>query len=223
MTSKLEDAFGHRFQDRNLLRAALTHRSYAGEDPSARDYERLEFLGDAVLQLAVTERIYSDYPEMPEGQMAKLRAAVVNEPVLAVVAERLDVGTYLHVGKGEEVTGGRRKASILSDVVEALLGALYLEAGYQRAAEVTLDHVADEIDRRAHAPGVEDFKTRLQEALAQKGQRPEYRVSGEGPDHDKVFQAEVIVEGRLIGSGTGGSKRAAEQSAAEQALHLVEG
>lgn len=218
MTSKLEDALGHRFRDRDLLRAALTHRSYAGEDPAARDYERLEFLGDAVLQLAVTERIYSEYPGMPEGQMAKLRAAVVNEPVLAVVAESLDVGSYLYVGKGEEVTGGRQKASILSDVVESLLGALYLDAGYQRAAEVTLDHVGDEIDRRAHAPGVEDFKTRFQEVLAKRGQQPEYRVSGEGPDHERIFHAEVIVEGRLVGSGSGPSKRAAEQAAAEKAL-----
>lgn len=218
MTSRLEDALGHRFQDRDLLRAALTHRSYAGEDPAAADYERLEFLGDAVLQLAVTERIYSEYPGMAEGQMAKLRAAVVNESVLAAAGERLEVGSYLYVGKGEEVTGGRQKASILSDVVEALLGALYLDAGYQRAAEATLSLITDEIDRRAHAPGVEDFKTRLQEAVAKRGQRLEYRVSGEGPDHDKLFHAEVIVEGRLVGSGSGGSKRAAEQAAAEKAL-----
>ena len=120
------------------MRAALTHRSYASEDPAARDYERLEFLGDAVLQLAVTERLYADYPDMPEGQMAKLRAAVVNEEVLAEVAIRLGVGPHLRVGKGEEVTGGREKSSILSDVVEALLGAVYLDAGYATAAEITL-------------------------------------------------------------------------------------
>ncbi len=221
MTMPLEAAIGHRFADPDLLRAALTHRSYNSEDPDARDYERLEFLGDAVLQLAVTERIYADYPDMPEGQMAKLRAAVVNEDVLAGVALRLGVGSHLRVGKGEEVTGGREKSSILSDVVEAILGAVYLDAGYATAAEITLNHLADEIDQRAHAPGVEDFKTRLQEVLAKKGSKPEYRVSDEGPDHDKVFHAEVMVDGRLIGAGSGTSKKTAEQAAAEKALRLA--
>lgn len=221
MTARLEHALGYQFRDRHLLEAAVTHRSYASEEPAVRDYERLEFLGDAVLQLAVTDRIYADYPDMPEGQMAKLRAAVVNEEVLAAVASRLDVGSFLRVGKGEEVTGGRQKSSILSDVVEALLGAVYLDAGYPTAAEITLRHVADEIDQRAHAPGVEDFKTRLQEVLARKGVKPDYRVSDEGPDHDKVFHAEVMVEGRLIGAGTGSSKKAAEQAAAERALRMA--
>ena len=221
MTAPLEEALGYQFRDAQLLEAALTHRSYASEEPEVRDYERLEFLGDAVLQLAVTDRIYADYPDMPEGQMAKLRAAVVNEEVLAEVAVRLDVGSYLRVGKGEEVTGGREKSSILSDVVESLLGAVYLEAGYPTAAEVTLQHVAGEIDQRAHAPGVEDFKTRLQEVLAKRGSKLEYRVSDEGPDHDKVFHAEVMVDGRLIGSGIGGSKKSAEQAAAEKALRLI--
>jgi len=219
MTSPLEEALGHVFSDRAVLEAALTHRSF--EDPRTEHYERLEFLGDAVLQLAVTDRIYERFPDMPEGQMAKLRAAVVNEDVLATIARRLGVGSHLRVGKGEEVTGGREKSSILSDVVEALLGALYLDAGYARAAGITLHLVGDEIDRRAHAPGVEDFKTRLQEALAKRGQQPDYRLSDEGPDHDKVFYAEVIVEGRLVGSGSGTSKKAAEQAAAEQALRAV--
>lgn len=221
MTDRLEASLGHTFVDRSLLQAALTHRSYLSEDPAVRDYERLEFLGDAVLQLAVTERLYTDYPDMPEGQMAKLRAAVVNEDVLAGVATRLDVGPQLRVGKGEEVTGGRAKNSILSDVVEALLGAVYLDGGYIAAAEITVRHLADEIDRRAHAPGGEDFKTRLQEVLAKKGSKPEYRVSDEGPDHDKVFHAEVMVEGRLLGAGSGTSKKAAEQAAARKALRMA--
>jgi ribonuclease-3 len=221
MTTRLEEALGYQFRDVHLLEAALTHRSYASEEPEARDYERLEFLGDAVLQLAVTDRIYADYPDMPEGQMAKLRAAVVNEEVLAGVAVRLDVGAYLRVGKGEEVTGGREKSSILSDVVEALFGAVYLEAGYSTAAGITLQLVAGEIDQRAHAPGVEDFKTRLQEVLAKQGSKPQYRVSDEGPDHDKVFHAEVMADGRLIGSGSGSSKKSAEQAAAEKALRMA--
>ena len=219
--TELEEAIGYEFTNPDLLRAALTHRSYTSEDPAAGDYERLEFLGDAVLQLAVTERIYAGYPDMPEGQMAKLRAAIVSEEVLAEVAARLGIGSHLRVGKGEEVTGGREKSSILSDVVEALLGAVYLDGGYAVAAETTLLHVGGEIDQRAHAPGVQDFKTRLQEALAKKGSKPDYRVSDEGPDHDKVFHAEVLVDGRLIGAGSGGSKKAAEQAAAEKALRVL--
>lgn len=222
MTVDLEEALGYRFRDAQLLQNGLTHRSFAAEDPSAADYERLEFLGDAVLQLAVTEYIFGRYPEMPEGQMAKLRAAVVNEDVLAAVALRLDVGSHLRLGKGEEINGGRGKASILSDVVESLLGALYLEAGYVTAAEVTVRQLKDEIDRRAHAPGMGDYKTRLQEVLAQTGRQPDYRVSGEGPDHDKVFTADVLVGDEVIGAGSGGSKKAAEQAAARQALdHLA--
>ncbi|MDH3607003.1 MAG: ribonuclease III [Acidimicrobiia bacterium] len=221
MTAQLEDALGYRFRDSELLAAALTHRSFAAEDPTARDYERLEFLGDAVLQLAVTEYIYAEYPEMPEGQMAKLRAAVVNEEVLAGVAVRLELGPHLRLGKGEEINGGREKASILSDVVEGLLGALYLEAGYVTAAEVTVRQVSEEIDRRAHAPGRGDYKTRLQEVVAQTDRELDYRIREEGPDHDKVFYAHVLVDGEPIGAGSGGSKKAAEQAAAQEALdHL---
>lgn len=218
MTAELEAALGYHFRNQDLLVTGLTHRSFTAEEPSAEDYERLEFLGDAVLQLAVTEYIYAEYPEMPEGHMAKLRAAVVNEEVLAVVALRLDIGPHLRLGKGEEINGGRGKASILSDVVESLLGALYLEAGYATAAEVTLRHLAREIDLRAHAPGMGDYKTRLQEVLAQSGRQPDYVVRGEGPDHNKVFFAEVLVDGDPVGAGSGGSKKAAEQAAAQQAL-----
>ena len=218
MTTELEERLGHRFRDRALLQAALTHRSLTSEEPEDENYERLEFLGDAVLQLAVTDSLYVKYPTMPEGQMAKLRAAVVSEDVLAAMALRLDVGPYLRLGRGEEVTQGREKPSILSDVVEALLGALYLDAGYDEAARVTLEYLGDEIDRRAHAPGVGDFKTRLQEVLAKRGLRPEYEVSDEGPDHDKTFSASVRINGRISGTGEGSSKKAAEQAAAEEAL-----
>lgn len=222
MTAALGEALGYQFENERLLLAGLTHRSYAGEENDVEDYERLEFLGDAVLQLAVTEHIFGEYPDMPEGQMAKLRAAVVNEDVLAGVARRLDVGPHLRLGKGEEGSGGRDKTSILADVVESLLGAICLEAGYATAAAITLGHLAEEIDRWAHAPGMGDFKTRLQEVLAQRGQEPDYRVRGEGPDHDKVFHAEVFIGGDLAGSGSGSSKKAAEQSAAEEALRLLE-
>lgn len=221
MTGSLEEAIGHRFDDRALLAAALTHRSYAGDDPDADDYERLEFLGDAVLQLAITDRIFADYDEMPEGQLAKLRATVVNEETLSALATRLGVGAHLRLGKGEEVTGGREKPSILADVMEALFGALYLDAGYRKAREVILELLGADVDARSRAPGVEDFKTRLQEALARAGGRWEYRVTDEGPDHDKVFTAEVWLEDQRLGWGTGGSKKAAEQAAARQALDAL--
>jgi len=218
MTSSLEDHLGHRFRDRKLLEAALTHRSLTSEEPETENYERLEFLGDAVLQLAVTDRLYTEYPDMPEGQMAKLRAAVVSEDVLAEAGRRLQLGEHLRLGKGEEVTQGREKPSILADVVEALLGALYFDAGYDAAAAVTLELLAHEIDRRAHEPGIGDYKTRLQEVLAKRGKRPEYEARDEGPDHDKVFTAVVRVDGRIRGVGSGRSKKAAEQAAAEEAL-----
>lgn len=221
MTGSLEEAIGHRFGNRSLLAAALTHRSYTGDDPDADDYERLEFLGDAVLQLAITDRIFSDYTEMPEGQLAKLRAAVVNEDTLSSVALRLGVGDHLRLGRGEEVTGGRDKPSILADVMEALFGALYLDAGYSTARTVIHTLLGADVDARAKAPGVEDFKTRLQEILARRGGRPEYRVTDDGPDHEKVFTAEVWLEDQALGRGTGGSKKAAEQAAAQQALESL--
>lgn len=218
MTTPLEKSLGYTFEDRELFIAALTHRSLSSDEPDVANYERLEFLGDAVLQLAVTERLFTTYPDMPEGQMAKLRAAVVNEDVLAAVGRRLAIGEHIRLGRGEEVTGGREKPSILADVVEALLGALYLDGGFAEAARVTLEQLGAEIDRRAHAPGVGDFKTRLQETLAKRGLRPEYEVRDEGPDHDKVFTAVVRIDGRIRGAGSGGSKKAAEQEAAEAAL-----
>lgn len=202
-----------------LLDAALTHRSLTSEEPAAVNYERLEFLGDAVLQLVVTERLFTDYPDMPEGQMAKLRAAVVNEDVLAELGARIGVGAHLRLGRGEEVTGGRKKPSILADVVEALIGALYIDGGYAAAAAFTLAQLGDEIDRRAHAPGGGDFKTRLQEILAKRGLRPEYVIREEGPDHNKEFHALVRINSKIEGAGSGSSKKAAEQAAAEAALN----
>lgn len=218
MTSELESVLGHQFTDHSLMEAALTHRSYRADDQAAVDYERLEFLGDAVLQLAVTHKIYSDYPEMSEGQLAKLRATVVNEEVLASVARRLNLGLQIRLGKGEQVTEGSDKDSILADVVESVLGAVYLDAGYQAAADVTVELLGEAIVTGSDQPGGGDFKTRLQELLAKRNLRPHYQVSNEGPDHDKVFHAKLEVEGEVVGIGSGRSKKAAEQAAAEEAL-----
>ena len=202
----LEAALGHEFEDPRLLRLALTHRSVSAEDPSRKDNERLEFLGDAILQLAVTDLLYRDYPQLPEGQMAKVRAAVVSRPVLAAVARDLTVGRYLELAPGEERTGGRKKDSILADAVEALIGAVYLDAGLEAARLVILEHWESVVAERAKSPGVKDYKTRLQEQLARDGRKPVYSVTGSGPDHERTFAARVAVDGLELGEGFGNSK-----------------
>lgn len=217
----LEEALGHTFRDRALLRTALTHPSFAAESPGGEDYERLEFLGDAVLQLAVTHHLYETRPDMSEGQMAKVRAAVVSRPALAGIARDLGIPDAVLLGRGEETTGGREKDSILADVVEALLGALFLEAGYEETEAVILDRWEALVDERAATPGQRDYKTRLQELLAQRRVLPEYRVEVTGPDHARVYEAVVEVEGRELGRGMGTSKKRAEQEAARLALETL--
>ena len=211
------EAMGHDFADRSLAITATVHRSYEAENDS-ESYERLEFLGDAVLQLAVTHFLFDRFPELPEGEMAKVRAAVVNESVLAAIGREWGVPAALQLGRGEEMTGGRSKSSILSDVVEALLGAVYLDAGYQVARQVVEAHWAGMIIERAASPGLRDYKTRLQERLASEGRRPEYIVEERGPEHAKVFSAVVIVDAEVLGEGEGTSKKRAEQAAAASAL-----
>ncbi|HSF86588.1 MAG TPA: ribonuclease III [Acidimicrobiia bacterium] len=214
---RLEEMLGYRFDDRELLQQALVHRSYAGEQQMNHSYERLEFLGDAVLQLAVTRYLFDERPDMPEGEMAKVRAAVVNERTLATFGRELGVGPALLLGKGEDMSGGREKDSLLSDVVEALVGAIFREAGYERAAQTVISHWSDVIDERAAAPGERDYKTRLQEHLARLGLRPKYVVEEQGPEHAKNFTAQVFAAKELLGEGAGTSKKRAEQAAAKRA------
>ena len=209
---------GIRFRDEELLRLALTHRSVSSEDPSRADNERLEFLGDAVLQLVVTDRLYADFPELPEGQMAKVRAAIVSGATLAEVARSIDLGSYVELSPAEERSGGRSKVSILADAMEALIGAVYLDAGFEAADRLIRRLWAGRIEEKAANPGVKDFKTRLQEVLAAAGKRPVYQVTGTGPDHQRSFEAVVGVDGGELGRGEGKSKKAAEQAAAEEAL-----
>lgn len=211
------DALGYDFDSPELMTLALTHRSYAAEHDLDVSYERLEFLGDAVLQLAVTRHLYDTYRHMAEGEMAKVRAAVVNRKTLAGVARNLGLGASILLGQGEEASGGRDKDSILADVVEAVLGAIYLDGGYQPAADLILRHWVTLIEERATAPGQRDYKTRLQEILAQRGQTPRYELTDSGPDHAKQFAAELWVDDRIIGRGTGSSKKRAEQAAAKDA------
>lgn len=216
---RISSRLGHDFSDHELLQRALIHRSYAAEQTLDESYERLEFLGDAVLQLSVTHYLYGEFPELTEGEMAKVRAAVVNERTLAVLARQIDMGPLVLLGRGEALTGGADKDSILSDVMESVLGAIYLEAGFAATSALVLEHWAPLIDQRASAPGRADYKTRLQERLAQAGSKPKYTVVEAGPEHAKVFSAEVFADGLLLGSGTGTSKKRAEQSAARDAAN----
>ncbi|WP_211226841.1 ribonuclease III [Amycolatopsis benzoatilytica] len=207
--------------DPELLRLSLTHRSYAYEQGGLPPNERLEFLGDAVLGLVVTDHLYTTHPDLPEGQLAKLRASVVNMHALAGVARGLGeggLGAHLLLGKGEELTGGRDKASILADGLEAVIGAAYLAHGIEVARKL-VHHLFDGLLAEAPLRGAGlDWKTSLQELTASAGLGvPEYRVEDSGPDHRKEFTATVLVAGRALGSGTGTTKKEAEQKAAETA------
>jgi len=218
----LQQALGYDFRDGNLLDLALAHSSYASENELLASNERLEFLGDAVLQLAVTDQLHAAYPELAEGQMAKIRAAVVSEPPLAEFARQLGLGDALLLGRGENATGGRAKDSILSDAMEAVLGAVYLDGGYDSARRVVLDHWVPLIAERVRAPGERDYKTRLQELLAQEDHPPpQYLLEESGPDHAKEFTARVIIDGAELGRGDGTSKKRAQQGAARAALDAL--
>jgi ribonuclease-3 len=221
----LEAAFGVAL-DPELLERALTHRSYAYENGGLPTNERLEFLGDSVLGVVITTALFHNHPDLPEGQLAKLRASVVNMRALADVARRLGpmgLGSYLLLGKGEETTGGRDKASILADTLEAVLGAVYLQYGLDEAALVVhrlFDPVL--LDAAQRGAGL-DWKTSLQETTAQYSLGvPEYAVSEEGPDHAKSFTAIARVGGESLGSGAGRSKKEAEQKAAEAAWTVLQ-
>jgi ribonuclease-3 len=218
----LRQALGDPVLDPELLHLALTHRSFAYENGNLPTNERLEFLGDSVLGVIVTETLYTGHPDLSEGRLAKLRAAVVNARALARVATTIGVGEHLLLGKGEEATGGREKASILSDTVEALIGAVYLSGGFEEAGRV-VHRLFDPLLEAAAALGAGlDWKTSLQElsALHDLGV-PEYVIEAEGPDHLKTFTARVRVAGRLHGHGVGRSKKEAEQQAAESAYRTL--
>ena len=204
------------------LDRALTHRSYAYENANPPTNERLEFLGDSVLGLVVTDTLFRGYPNLPEGQLAKLRAAVVQMGALAEVARELDLGSYVKLGRGEQVTGGRNKSSILADTLEAVIGAVYIDCGLTEASALVHRLFDPVIARAARLGAGLDWKTSLQELTA--GHMlgvPEYVVEESGPDHQKSFHAVVKVGGRVLGSGQGRSKKAAEQQAAEAAWNAI--
>lgn len=222
----LEDRLGHRFADSAALQRALTHRSWCAEidskDESAGSNERLEFLGDAVLDLIVTHELFERFPDRPEGELTKIRAEVVGEATLAALGRDLGLGPALRLGKGEAASGGRDKASLLADAAEAVIAAVYLDGGIEAARRLVLGRLDDRIDAAVLAPGRSDYKTRLQEEAARLGlDPPRYEVSGAGPDHDKRFRASVSV-GPVQGWGEGSTKKAAEQRAASSAWAELE-
>jgi ribonuclease-3 len=208
--------------DPELLQRALTHRSYAYENGGLPTNERLEFLGDSVLGVVVTEALFRTHPDLSEGRLAKLRAAVVNARALADVARTLGLGEHILLGRGEESTGGRDKSSILSDAVEALIGAVYIDRGFETAGDV-VHRLFDTMMAAAAALGAGlDWKTSLQELSADLGLGvPEYIIEDAGPDHEKTFTARVRVGDEIYGHGTGRSKKEAEQQAAETAWQAI--
>src|SRR5580698_9403875 len=204
------------------LDLAVTHRSFAYENGGVPTNERLEFLGDSVLGLVITEELYQRYPDLPEGQLAKLRAAVVNARALAGVGRTIEIGQYLKLGRGEETSGGRDKSSILADALEAVIGAYYLDQGIEASRVLVLRLFAAVLDAAAGLGAGLDWKTSLQELSAERGLgAPEYVVIESGPDHQKSFHATAVLAGLGVGTGEGNSKKEAEQRAAEQAWNAL--
>ena len=218
---EFQKIIGYQFQNENLLKQALTHSSYANEKHMKKlsDNERLEFLGDAVLELTSSEFLFEHYPNLTEGQLTKLRASIVCEPTLAMCTEALHLGDFLYLGKGEDQTGGRNRKSILSDAMEAVIGAIYLDGGFANAKEFVLKYIMTDIE---HKHLFYDSKTILQEVVQGEHEKLDYVLLKEtGPDHDKSFTVGVIIGDKQISTGTGHTKKAAEQEAAYQALLII--
>ena len=208
--------------DLELLEVSLTHRSFAYEAGGLPTNERLEFLGDSVLGLIVTDELYKRFPDLPESRLSPLRSGIVNTKALADVARNLELGKYIRLGKGEEVTAGRDKASILADTLEALIGAIYLSEGFTKAEQIILTLLSPAIDDAVSKGAGLDGKTALQELVAARGKSaPEYSITESGPDHDKSFIAQVLLSGKVAGEGHGKSKREAEQIAATKAYESL--
>ena len=221
--AKLERALGYRFHRTELLNQALTHKSYVHEQREpAQHNERLEFLGDAVLGLVISDYCYGRFAHLAEGELSKLRASLVNDGNLARIARRLEFGTYLLVGRGEEQTGGRTKASLLADTFEAVLAAIYLDTSLTEVYQVVLRCFHEDL-HTVLSQGFKDYKSELQEYTQEKfGCVPTYNVVRErGPDHDKVFEVEIAIRGQIQGLGTGKSKKEAEQEAARKVLETL--
>lgn len=224
--SDLQDTLGIIFSDPSLLQQALVHRSYLHENPdfALPSNERLEFLGDSLLGLVIAEKLYTEFPNLPEGGMTKLRAALVRKETLARLAGSLGLGGYLYMGRGEEYSGGRTKQSILAGAFEALVGAVLVDRGFAACRGLVLRLFEGEMGRAVEERLAADYKSRLQEVVqARHHIAPSYRtIKAVGPDHAKEFTVEVEVDGEIVGSGRGRSKRQAESEAARAALERLE-
>ena len=221
---KLEERIGYHFHNKNLLLTALTHSSYANErrEPGCESYERLEFLGDSILGFVTADFLYRQEPSLPEGRMTRLRAELVCEGSLHKVALELGLGSYMRLGKGEEHTGGRERPSIMADMVESIIAAMYLDSGLEQARHFVLERILKDADLGENHRSA-DYKTELQELVQRKSdQHITYEWIGEsGPDHNKVFTFRVSINGVSAGEGSGRTKKEAEQQAARQALEKL--
>lgn len=222
---EFQKKIGYQFQQEGLLRQALTHSSYANEHRMKKlsDNERLEFLGDAVLEIVTSDFLYHEHTDVPEGELTRVRASIVCEQTLAFCTRALNLGDYLLLGKGEDQTGGRKRKSILSDAFEAIIGAIYLDGGFASAKEFIHKFILKDIE---HKKLFYDSKTILQEIVQSdyKGKEIEYVLTGEiGPDHDKKFVVSLVVGDKTLGEGTGRTKKAAEQEAAYRAIIKLKG
>jgi ribonuclease-3 len=229
LLEELENRLGYSFRDRQLLHNALLHRSYVNENLHLQleDNERLEFLGDAALDLAISHLLIERFPHYDEGKLSRLRAGIVNEKQLALLAAELDLGAALHLGKGEEISGGREKPSLLANAYEAVVAAVYLDGGLDTLMKVVEDHFSLFLPENENLPQAmdKDYKTRLQEVIQSREKTvPHYRLeAAEGPDHNKRFRVSVWLKDQLLALGSGPTKKSAQQQAAGRALRLLEG
>lgn len=221
-SKKLMEKVGYEFKNEENLIEALTHRSFSNERNQFRDFnnEKLEFLGDAVLNLIATEYIYSLGNMKKEGELAKLKSQITSEPVFFSIASDLELGKYLYLSNGEILSGGRDRKSILGDAFEALIGAIFVDSDYYTSKEIALKFLLDKLDNLEDIAGTGDYKTILQEIFQSRYKKtPEYILTAErGPDHDKIFEVSVKINKRVVGTGTGKSKKEAEKNAAKEAL-----
>ncbi|MCB1245835.1 MAG: ribonuclease III [Acidimicrobiia bacterium] len=214
----VEQMIGYMFEDPSLLLTALTHSSFVAENPGTESYERLELLGDAVLGLFATARLFNDMSDEPEGVITKARATVVNEATLAEVARSLDLGAHVRLGVGEERSGGADRDGLLCDVMEAVLGAVFVDGGADAARDQVDRHLGDRIDGASQLDDATDARSRLQEALARTDRRVSFEYRRTGPDHAVIFEAQAVVAGEVVGEGSGSSKKAAAVAASADAL-----
>lgn len=213
-----EKNIGYSFKDIEHLKIALTHKSFIDEEPTSPTNQRYEFIGDTILDYDLSLFLFDNYPNLDEGSLTKIRSGAVDQNALVNLAKEIDIGKYLFMSKPEESTGGRDKSSILEDAVEALIAAIYFDGGLEEVNKFISKFIYPLIDKLSKNPGQKDYKTRLQEYYAKKGQKVTYTAKSEGPDHNKQFNAQVILENKIIGKGIGKSKKNAEQMAAKDAF-----